>query len=739
MKNIFILISILLLLVSCVKEKKQTDKIIDYAKTYGLVKYFYPGDEAAKLDWDGFNVFATQQLLDKNKKVQLAELFKWAPSIYFSDHEKKNDTSYLKLLTKDNAIYWQHIGNGKGKIGTRYKSARVNRKAIVLPNSNNDYGTLHQLIDREDYQERKLTAKAKIRISGTFKGRAYLSIRYKPTNQPWREFTSKKIKETRGDWMEIEVAHEISKNIERVAIVLYSICQTGYIDVDGITLVSQDIKNMSKKVLIQEDFSNSKLGDSWKAFGPNQDFKILKNGRKEMFFRASRTKGKLQEIEPLYSNQIPNPKIMKIQLTGDSQISFPLVLPSVDSVTLPKPPKKIWEDFYSRIEAIDPDEQLLSSESVRLSNIIKVWNVFQHFYPYFESTEVDWEDQLRIAIKRNKKDKDKSDHILTLKKMVAKLHDSHIGVYSSNEIFYPPFALEWIENKLVVSAASNTIKEIKQGDIVASINGIAASKYFDSILLQSSGAHFERKKYKAIYEALGGEREEAISLTITSAKSTIPFAKKINEDEFKSIIDIRPEQAYFEPLDSIKYIDLTRVTWDFIQEELEDISTSKGLIFDLRGYPKWRTHEIVRHFTLDTLESIHTYSNRYSYPNRVNTESIRDEIIKYFPKKPLMDMPKVFLTNANAISYSETFLNIVSHYKLASIVGSRTAGSTGLTNRIFLYGNISIPWTGQKVTDQNGNVFHGIGVPPDHEVNRTIDGVRKNKDEVFEYALKLFE
>ncbi|MEL7120048.1 MAG: S41 family peptidase [Bacteroidota bacterium] len=611
----------------------------------------------------------------------------------------------------------------------------LDRKAMVLPKSSNDYGALFQTIKPEDIKSKKISAKAKIRISSTYQGTVYLGVRFKAKDQPWDEVSSETVQTSNGTWVEVKLEKEVSEDIEKATIILYSICKRGYIDLEQLSVTSED--TTGKKDLIREEFNSSELGEQWKTFGPNQNFEIFESNNEDTFVRISRSEGNNEAIEALFPLEIPKQKIVKKELTNGLLVSFPVVLPLSDSITFPKPSEKLLTELNQKIDSIDPSEEVLKNKHVRLANIIKVWNVFQHFYPYFEITEVNWENELRLAIERNKTDKNKSDHIITLKKMVSKLNDSHIGVYSNNSVFFPPFAIEKMENQLVITSVNDSVSDISQGDIVKLINGIPSLEYWENTLQLSSGANSERKNYKAIYEALVGDLNDSISLTILGKESPVLYKKQLTEEEFEDLIDIKPKESYFEAADGIKYIDLSKTSWAFIQEKFDEISSSNGLIFDLRGYPQWQTIEIVRHFTQDTLDAISTYEAQIQYPDRMAIKYVKEEPSKFLPMSPYLKAPRIFLTNARAISYAETFLNVVSHYNLATIVGSQTAGSTGNTNDIFLYGNILIPWTGKRVADQNGNIFHGIGIQPDYEVNKTIEGVKKNKDEIYEYAVKL--
>ena len=96
-----------------------------------------------------------------------------------------------------------------------------------------------------------------------------------------------------------------------------------------------------------------------------------------------------------------------------------------------------------------------------------------------------------------------------------------------------------------------------------------------------------------------------------------------------------------------------------------------------------------------------------------------------------------FLTDGRAISYAETYLGIIEHYKLADIVGGPTAGTNGNVNPFTLPGGYRIAWTGMKVLKHDGSRHHGVGIQPTVPVIRTIRGIATGKDEFLERAVAL--
>jgi len=97
----------------------------------------------------------------------------------------------------------------------------------------------------------------------------------------------------------------------------------------------------------------------------------------------------------------------------------------------------------------------------------------------------------------------------------------------------------------------------------------------------------------------------------------------------------------------------------------------------------------------------------------------------------------VFLTDGRAISYAESFLSFVEHYKLGEIVGEPTAGANGNVNSFILPGGFNVTWTGMKVVKHDGSQHHTVGVLPTILFHRTLAGVAAGKDEYLEKALEI--
>jgi hypothetical protein len=99
-----------------------------------------------------------------------------------------------------------------------------------------------------------------------------------------------------------------------------------------------------------------------------------------------------------------------------------------------------------------------NDRGTRLANAILFWNVAQHFYPYFDVIGADWPAQLPIALRRAATDRDGASFEMTLRRMVAQLHDGHGSVNSPYGDPRPmPLAWEFVEGRLVVLRAAQRL------------------------------------------------------------------------------------------------------------------------------------------------------------------------------------------------------------------------------------------------------------------------------------------
>lgn len=384
---------------------------------------------------------------------------------------------------------------------------------------------------------------------------------------------------------------------------------------------------------------------------------------------------------------------------------------------------------------------------VRLADVIITWNVFQHFYPYFDVIEVNWGDVLREALKDAFDDKTPDEFYYTLCKMIAYLQDGHGIVYYDFE--KPrgglPIKVDWIENNVVITASKNNI--FRKGDIINSIDGKPAKNILEDDEKYISGSP-QLRRYRALNRFGQGELHSIANMEINRNDSLINiefergkeerdfFFNPITEFDFEGIKEID---------DQVYYVNLHQIKKEEFYNNINKLANSKGLIYDLRWpgertpkQDRFRIHNTITHLTKTKLKSARWNIPEIIYPDRkdIAFEEIRST---FSPADPFFNAKVVFITDASVISYGETVMGTVEAYKLGEIVGERTGGCNGNVNYIPLIGGYEIRWTGMKVLKHDGSQHHLIGIEPDYPVERTIKAVKEGRDEYLEKAIEIIK
>lgn len=722
--------------------------LVSLTKTFGYIRYFYAGDEAASIDWNRFAYYAADNII-KNKGAtdqKLKLLFTpIAPAITIDKNTSAYPSSFHNISSNPTLqpVYWQHLGDGNGSVGYPYKSLRVNRPARVLPESQNDFSGIRKALDIPGLKGKEIRASARFRADAFYNGHPFIAINVKETGKDAVEYSTRGQKVNSSNWETHTISSILPGNIDKLTLLIQNIGMMGSIEIDEVVL---EVKEEGKwRTILTENFSaidNNQLQEKWRPYGVNQEIELAYEGGNS-FVKISRTKGRLQLVEPLFNNAPPANTLLQKKIADQLFLHFPLVLQGDSLHTYPIANNPDFQNLVDALNAIQSKNLTCDHLATRIANVMLLWTRIQHFYPEFDHLNVNWERQLEIAIRSSFTDTNVAMHRLTLTKMLAPLKDSHMSLYYSTlmpEEFRPPIRWEWIENKLVITAVLDNSK-IQVGDIVKTVNNIPADQYWRSIKQQVTGATDSRRNFKAIDESLNGAENSTLAITL-SGKSNYNYSFTLNRsmsefDYDKALSDAKKPLVFEEVAPSIFYINLNKISWSDLEKRIPQLDTAKGLIFDIRNYPMWETFNIISYLSRKRVNWYQTGIPAIIYPDRERMTIQYDTIDYLEPKAPYLKAKRVFLTGGGAISLAEDFVGMIEGYELAEIVGEPTAGTTGGINMCYLLGGLVTPWTGKKILRHDGTSFNATtGIVPKHRVSRTIEGIRNGKDEYLEYTLK---
>jgi C-terminal processing protease CtpA/Prc len=447
-------------------------------------------------------------------------------------------------------------------------------------------------------------------------------------------------------------------------------------------------------------------------------------------YQSERVSAAVSSIEPVSTGSNPD-WIFTADLGSGLTARVPLKLFADASGTLPHVPSPA---------AAEKPELSANDRATRLAAVALAWNVFQHFYPYFDVVGTDWPRALATALTSAATDADERAFVDTLRRLMAALNDGHGHVFHSKLIDRShalPLAWAWAEGRLVISHVLDEAAAagLAPGDVVLAIDRqpIEAAVARARELISSATPQYMRHTLLSFFQL--GPPGSTVRLTIRSqsgAQREVALRRSVVRGA-----NAEPRPATVTELErGISYFDLDRATEADLAAALPQLAEAKAVIFDLRGYPK-----MVAFLAFLTTESVKTPIWQIPIVTRPDhlgvaeyDESGRWEVP---PVAPRIKGRVIFLIDGRAISFAETVMGMVEAYKLADIVGEPTAGTNGNINPFTVPGGYLLWWTGMRVLKHDGSRQHGVGIQPTHPVLRTIAGIAERRDEILEKALEL--
>jgi len=385
------------------------------------------------------------------------------------------------------------------------------------------------------------------------------------------------------------------------------------------------------------------------------------------------------------------------------------------------------------------DNQLSGNDrSTRLAAVALAWNVFQHFYPYFDVVETDWPRALVAALTTAATDADERAFVDTLNRLVTALHDGHGRVAHPRLVDRShalPLAWALAEDKLVITHVVGQAADagFKPGDAVIELDGESIDKTLARMRTLISSATPQYWRHVLANQLRSGPDGSVVRLKVESqdGQQREGVLRRVARD---AADEPRPATvAELEP--GISYVDLDRATDVDFKAALPQLAEAKAVIFDFRGYPKM--FEFLEYLSDQTMLCAIWQIPIITEPDRLGVAEYHTSRWDVPPKTPRLKGHLIFLIDGRAVSAGETAMGIVEAYRLADIVGEPTAGTNGNVNPFTVPGGYVLSWTGMRVLKHDGSRHHGVGILPTHPASRTIKGIAERRDEILEKALEL--
>jgi C-terminal processing protease CtpA/Prc len=365
-----------------------------------------------------------------------------------------------------------------------------------------------------------------------------------------------------------------------------------------------------------------------------------------------------------------------------------------------------------------------------VADVIVVWNVLEHFWPYWDVVRTDWNAALDAALADALNDQNLDDHVATLERLSAAAPDGHAETIcpGARPRGYLPFLIDSIENQLIVTSSTTTA--VAPGDIIVAIDGRPAGDLLAAEVALQSGS----PQYRVVAatgevgaSSVGSTARVRVRRGGAERDVALPRGRKVTPQFTRSPIERLDDGVY--------YVDLGRATMTALMEILDRLAAAPGVVFDLRDYPN-NNDKILSYL----LTAPAVFTEEMSVPRVIRPDHAIASWKTFHGEVPVLT-PHIagrvaFLTGPRAISYAESVMSIVEHYHLAEIVGAPTAGTNGNIAEITTPLGCRTLFTAMRVVKRDGRQHHLVGIQPTLPASRTIAGVIAGRDEVLEKALR---
>lgn len=390
--------------------------------------------------------------------------------------------------------------------------------------------------------------------------------------------------------------------------------------------------------------------------------------------------------------------------------------------------KDYWKNHQIDDKALSKRRRLifglLSDKAVRVADITVRWNIVRHFYPYYEEDSLDWDNRLerymRKAVQMAGVNTFESlvEWYDTLCRFMNPVKDGHMFVLRDMNVsgimstylpeFYAEAETKVVNDTLLVRMGTDGRQPWR---ILNAVNGQQASERL-RYCRQITNAATEVHRDKMAAEKILSSAEYGTPFVI----QTVDASGQTHEDtlyaQSQNIKKVEKERQPVRKLENgILYVDATSRELNeklFLSALTPDV---RGLCFDLRGLPTYQFEDILAHLIAADAKAPATEVAINNFPYQQNvTWRVDSETLK--ARHPHIALPAIFLCDGATVSWGETILMMVRHYKLGKIAGQTTAGTTGDMTQ-FLLPLFPFSMTGMLMRCMDGEPHHARGIKPD--------------------------
>lgn len=378
-----------------------------------------------------------------------------------------------------------------------------------------------------------------------------------------------------------------------------------------------------------------------------------------------------------------------------------------------------------------------NDQGYRILTLYRLWNAIEYCFPYTNYTDHKWNALLPKYLPGFIEAASEESLDLSIQELCSEINDSHGNIYFAKQESpmrgLPVSLTQTVDGKLVVE--STRLKEISRGAVILGVKGKSMSDIIEYYRPRIPASN-ERGLLRNVAQRLFLTTEPTTEVTFEYKKEKYDSIKVPTQTYTRDAHEERKKpEDYATELKDIIYLDLGEISAEELEQKMQEGNKSKGLILDLRKYPRGYTKDILEKYLYPKPTEYMWFSmNSKRYPGNFFLD-IRGEA--GLNKNPHYFKGKIaILVNEYTQSLGE--LSAIA-YRVAprsSVIGTQTAGANGHIGYLFLPRGIRFAYTmaGAFYPDWGRN--QRVGVKIDIPVDQKIEDVEMGEDPWIKKAIE---
>lgn len=384
-----------------------------------------------------------------------------------------------------------------------------------------------------------------------------------------------------------------------------------------------------------------------------------------------------------------------------------------------------------------------NDQGFRLLTLFRFWNAIEYNFPYKYLTDTSWREVLSAHFSEIFSPKSESDYYANVVKLTANIDDTHGGLWGISSMAntpverfylnrYPVALTETLKGEFCVETSYTS--ELEPGDIILTVDGKPVREMFDMMIPYTTASNKEALSRNIRSTLLSSKNTTQVNVEIDRGGKKMQLTLKERSTN-PTPNGMKKMDEYAKENKDIIFLNVGEKVSGYLTNEINKNMSAKGIVFDLRQYPR----DFMSFFKLsdvllpDTAINLWFSSQVLDYPGnykKYNECPIGHKNPDYFKGKVAI------LVNENTQSLGEMTAIALSYAPRAKVIGTTTSGADGNVGSFILPGNMNFRYTVLGAYYPEWGQCQRTGVKIDIQARPSVSDLRNKRDALVERAIQ---